>query len=397
MEKNKRKDKLSSILILLATAVLTGASSYFYGNTLYEIIRIVLLVILMAGMTVFAIEISKIHKLFRFDNEENFWRFLIIYLIFLVGSVLFPLLPASGWPFLAVFVGLLLFSNQIIAVCSGSTLLMITVLLGKIYTIESFLVYFVAGLTAVFLFSCINESFKVGIPLCMSILIQFVCLCIQEVLMVNETLHIEMFLIPFANILVCLILMLIILKIFSFAIIYRNQDLYMDINDPECPLLVELKNYSKDEYYHAVHTAYLCDRIAKKLDLDDNAAKAAGYYHKISLLKGDNNWENTSMVLEEYNFPEKVREILKEYLDEKERIVSKETVILLFSDTVISSIHYLFSKDKTAQLDYEKLIQAVFKKKEESGLIKYSQITLQELEEMKKILTEEKLYYDFLR
>ena len=274
---------------------------------------------------------------------------------------------------------------------------MITVLLGKSYTIESFLIYFVAGITAVFLFSCINENFKVGIPLCMSILVQFVCLCIQEVLMVNETLHMEMFLIPFANILVCLILMLIILKIFSFVIIYRNQDRYMDINDPECPLLVELKNYSKDEYYHAIHTAYLCDRIAKKLNLDDNAAKAAGYYHKISLLKGDNNWENTSMVLEEYNFPEKVHEILKEYLDEKERIVSKETVILLFSDTVISSIHYLFSKDKTAQLDYEKLIQAVFKKKEESGMIKYSHITLRELEEMKKTLTEEKLYYDFLR
>ncbi len=397
MEKNRRKDKLSDILILIVTAALTGASSYFYGNTLYETIRIVLLVILMAGMTVFAIEISKIHKLLMFDNEENFWRFLIVYLIFLVGSVLFPLLPAAGWPFLAAFVGLLLFSNQIIAICSGSTLLIITVLLGKTYTIESFLVYFVAGLTAVFLFSCINETFKVGIPLCMSILVQFLCLCIQEVLMVNETLHIEMFLIPFANILVCLILMLIILKIFSFVIIYRNQDRYMDINDPECPLLVELKNYSKDEYYHAVHTAYLCDRIAKKLNLDDNAAKAAGYYHKISLLKGDNNWENTCMVLEEYNFPEKVHEILKEYLNEKERIVSKETVILLFSDTVISSIHYLFSKDKTAQLDYEKLIQAVFKKKEESGMIKYSHITLRELEEMKKILTEEKLYYDFLR
>lgn len=397
MEKNRRKDKLSDILILMVTATLTGASSYFYGNTLYETIRIVLLVVLMAGMTVFAIEISKIHKLLMFDNEENFWRFLIVYLIFLVGSVLFPLLPAAGWPFLAAFVGLLLFSNQIIAICSGSTLLMITVLLGKTYTIESFLVYFVAGLTAVFLFSCINETFKVGIPLCMSILVQFLCLCIQEVLMVNETLHIEMFLIPFANILVCLILMLIILKIFSFVIIYRNQDRYMDINDPECPLLVELKNYSKDEYYHAVHTAYLCDRIAKKLNLDDNAAKAAGYYHKISLLEGDNNWENTCMVLEEYNFPEKVHEILKEYLNEKERIVSKETVILLFSDTVISSIHYLFSKDKTAQLDYEKLIQAVFKKKEESGMIKYSHITLRELEEMKKILTEEKLYYDFLR
>ena len=171
----------------------------------------------------------------------------------------------------------------------------------------------------------------------------------------------------------------------------------MDINDPECPLLVELKEFSKDEYYHAIHTAYLCDRIAKRLHLNDEAAKAAGYYHKIGLLKGQNSWENVQTVMEEFQFPEAVPAILKEYLDKNERIISKETVVLLFSDTVISSIHYLFSKDASAQLDYEKLIQAVFKKKEESGLIKYSNISMGELEEMKKILTEEKLYYDFLR
>ncbi len=397
MEKNKYRDRLLEALMLAVTSLLAGGCSYLYGNTLYETVRIVLLVILMTGITVFAIELSRIQKSFLFDNEDNLWRFMLIYILFLAGSAAFPMLPSGGWPFLAAFAGLLLFSNQLIGICSGSTLLLMTILLGKTYTMEDFLIYFVGGVASVMFFSGINESFKVGLPLLLSLVIQFLCLCIHEVLMVNETLHIEMFLIPFANILICLFLLLIILKVFSFVIIYRNQDRYMDINDPECPLLVELKNYSRDEYYHAVHTAYLCDRIARRLMLDEDAAKASGYYHKIGLLKGQNSWENTRLVLEEYHFPEKVHEILREYLDEGERISSKETVVLLISDTVISSIHYLFSKDKTAQLDYEKLIQAVFKKKEEDGLIRYSQISLGELEEMKKILTEEKLYYDFLR
>ena len=171
----------------------------------------------------------------------------------------------------------------------------------------------------------------------------------------------------------------------------------MDINDPESPLLVKLKEHSKEEYYHAIHTAYLCDRIAKKLDLDDAVAKAGGYYHKIGVLKGESNWENARLVLEEYQYPENVNRILKEYLDNNERIILKETVVLLIADTVISSITYLFQKDSKAQLDYDKLIQAVFKKKAESGLCNYSMISLGELEEMKKILSEEKLYYDFLR
>ena len=142
---------------------------------------------------------------------------------------------------------------------------------------------------------------------------------------------------------------------------------------------------------------YLCDRIAKKLGLDDAAAKAGGYYHKIGIIKGENSFENVKLILEDYRIPDKVMEILKEYLNKEENIVSKETAILLISDTVISSISYLFSKDANASLDYEKLIQAVFKKKLESGILKHNELSLGEVEKIKKILTEEKLYYDFLR
>lgn len=397
MEKSKYKDGLKEVILFLVTTAVAVLGSYLYKNTIYEAARIVILIMMMAGLLLFVIKQSKIEESFLFDNKENFGRFTLLYVAFLVGSVIFPLLPASGWPYLAAFVGLTLFSDRLIGICSGSLLLLLTVLLGKNYNIEEFVIYFCCGIVGAMLFATVNEQFKVGIPLLISLLMQFLSLCLKEVLMVNEKLHVEMFLIPAVNVLVCLILLLIILKFFSFSIIYRNKDRYMDINDPECSLLVELKNYSKEEYYHAIHTAYLCDRIAKRLGVDADAARAGGYYHKIGLLKGQNTWENAKQVLTEADFPEQVHVILKEYLDKDERIYSKETVILLISDTVISSISYLFSKDPTAQLDYEKLVQAVFKKNEENGLIKYSRISLGELEEMKKILAEEKLYYDFLR
>ena len=102
-------------------------------------------------------------------------------------------------------------------------------------------------------------------------------------------------------------------------------------------------------------------------------------------------------MLEDYEIPDKVMVILEEYLNKDEDIVSKETAILLISDTIISSISYLFSKDANVSLDYEKLIQAVFKKKMDSGILNHNNLSLRELEEIKKILMEEKLYYDFLR
>ena len=397
MKENNILFRVQETVILLFTEIVAGVAAWLYGKDIYETVRIVLLIIIASGSIFFVIEISKTRQLLLYDNEENFHRFTWFYLFFLVASVALPLLPEGGWPYLVIFICLMLFSNQLIGMCAGSTLLLITIMLSGSEHTDIFVIYFLCGIVGGVLFSYLNESFKVGLPLLISLLMQFLGLCIHEILMVNDSLHIQMFIIPVGNILICLILLLIILRYFSFSVIYKTRDLYMDINDPECPLLVKLKEYSKEEYYHAIHTAYLCDRIAKKLGFDDAAAKAGGYHHKIGILKGENNWENTRQILEEYQYPETVNDILKEYLDKDERIVLKETVVLLMADTVISSISYLFSKDSAAKIDYEKLIHAIFKKKTEGGLLNSSNISIGELEEMKKILTEEKLYYDFLR
>ncbi len=390
--------RIQEAFLFLITGAGTGAAAFLYGRTLIETAGIVILALMGAGGLLFAMEQSAEADSFLFDNKEHLWRFLVIYLICLAGSMLFPMLPAGGWPYLAVFVGLMLFSNQMIGVFSGAVLLMISCLLST--TADSyvqFFVYFTGGLVGIIVFSYINVSFKVGIPLLVSLMVQMVCLSIQEVLYVNEKLMASMFLIPAVNLLVCLILLLVFLKYFSVSIIYKNRDRYMDINDPECPLLVELKNKSKEEYYHAIHTAYLCDRIAKRLNLDDAVAKACGYYHRIGTIKGENSWENVQGILEENHFPQRVKKVLKEYIDKTEIMVSKETIILLFSDTIITSVNYLFSKDPKIQLDYPKMIEGIFKKRLESGMIDYSDLTFGELQEMKNILVEEKLYYDFLR
>lgn len=390
--------RIQEALLFLLTGAGTGAAAFLYGRTLIEASGIVILALMGACGLLFSVEQSVQSDGFLFDNKEHLWRFTVIYLICLAGSILFPMLPAGGWPYLAVFIGLMLFSNQMIGIFSGAVLLMISCLLcSGTDSYIRFFVYFTGGLIGIIVFSYVNVSFKVGLPLLISLMVQTVCLSIQEVLYVNEKLKAAMFLIPVVNLLVCLILLLVLLKYFSFSIIYKNRDRYMDINDPECPLLVELKNTSKEEYYHAIHTAYLCDRIAKRLKLDDAVVKACGYYHRIGTVRGENSWENVQAILEENNFPQRVRDILREYIDKTEIMVSKETIVLLFSDTVIASVNYLFSKDPKIQLDYFKIIEGIFKKRMESGMIDYSDLTFGELQEMKNILVEEKLYYDFLR
>lgn len=397
MEVNRETDRLQEAGIFFLSVLISGVAAFLYGYSEKEIIKIVIMACVSTGCVVFAIEESRIFNTFLFDNSENMWRFTILYFFFLTGSVVFPMFPSGGWPYVAIFTGLMLFSGQLVAVCAGCNLLFISMLLTPASSTDLFLIYFISGIAGILLFSGLDENFKVWLPIMIALMIQFVCFCLHEVLMVNDVFRPEMFLVPGVNILINLILLLILLKFFSFSIIYRTRDTYMDINDPECPLLVKLKEFSKEEYFHAIHTAYLCDRIAKRLGLDDAAAKAGGYYHKIGILKGENSFENVKLILQDYQIPDKVMIILKEYLIKEENIVSKETAILLISDTIISSISYLFSKDANASLDYEKLIQAVFKKKLESGILNHNALSLGEVEEIKKILMEEKLYYDFLR
>ena len=71
--------------------------------------------------------------------------------------------------------------------------------------------------------------------------------------------------------------------------------------------------------------------------------------------------------------------------------------MVLFADCIVSSILYLFEKDPKAELDYEQLIDTVFKKKFETDELWENELSLAQLRKMKKIFIQEKLYYDFLR
>ncbi len=399
VEKN-RTSRVKRILIFSMMFLLSGGIA-FGGSILYQpgaetVMRNTIMVLAGTGIVIYAYLLSEAMGLFLYRNEGKYGKFSFVYLVSLAAAVFFPVLPATGWPFLVLFVLLGVFSNSVTGVAAGSVCLLLAVnFSGGDMTV--FWLYFISGLTGILVFSNLNDDFLVGMPVVISLLVLLLCLTANRILFSREPLKAEQFTIPLLNLLVCCVLLLIILKAFSSSVIHKDQEKYMEINDPECPLLVQLKNLSKEEYYHAIHTAYLGDRIAKRLQLDDAAVKACGYYHRIGKLKGENTWENVSAICEEYHFPAKTKKILKEYVDGTEKVVSRETIIVLFADCIVSSILYLFEKDPMAQLDYRQLIDTVFKKKLETDELWGNEISLAQLWEMKKIFVEEKLYYDFLR
>ncbi|MGN1147135.1 MAG: hypothetical protein ACI4TB_01850 [Lachnospiraceae bacterium] len=380
---------IMTILSVSGISFLKGmAAAVMISNTVMSGIGIFAVLLLMAQ--------AKEKGLYDYDNGEHYVRFFIVYLLFLILAISCVYLPAAGWPFLVVFVGLSLFSNTVIGMSAGALLLTITTLLSG-SGLEVFVLYFVCGIVGASLFRGLNDAYKIGIPVFVSILFLLTGETAGVVLYADETLKLELFLIPAMNVIISLILLLIILKVFSAVVIYRYRDRYLELNDTECALMKELKVKSKEAYYQAVHTAYFCERIAGKLSLDVDAAKAGGYYHGIGILCKENSWEQIEEKIAEYAFPPAASMVLKEYLDKNTPIRQKETAVLLLSDAIVSSFLFLFSRSKSDSLDYNQIIETVFKKKMETGVLQECKISMDELTRMKRIFKEEKLYYDFLR
>lgn len=190
---------------------------------------------------------------------------------------------------------------------------------------------------------------------------------------------------------------LILLKLTGKYCIYRDEDFYKQINNPEHKLLAQLKKNNKEVYMNAVHTAYLSEKISRKIKIDTALAKAGGYYHKIGVLEGTDTIENTLKVGRDNKFPKPLMKLLEEYGDKKCGRLSKEAAVVQLSDAVVSYISHMFLENNDAVPDYEKIIDTMISKKMHRRDWRGCELTVDELCKIREGLVEVKLYYDFLR
>lgn len=390
------KTKVIHIVLLLMTLLFVAISSAFYTHSAIHIIRNSVIAVISVGTVIFLLLQANIKHSFADDNEMHPLRFGICFILALLLGVLVPLLPVSAWPYVTVFITLTLFSNTLIGIVSASFVLMISVLLSSTADVNTFCLYFISGVVCSILFEKLDSSFKIGYPFFLSIMIMILCEIANVILFTNETLHMELFIIPLVNVIVSSILILIILKLYGNFVIFKYREKYLNINDTEFPLLVELKEKQPDAYFHAIHVAYLSDKIVGKLQLNSQYVKTMAYYQKIGILLGEANMENTLKVMEEYEFPPDIYEYLSDVIENSLCPRTKEAYAVLMAEMIISSMEFLYAKNPQKEIVYEQVILALFKKKIESTFPQKCGLTYSEAELTKNVLLEEKLYYDFL-
>lgn len=392
MEENKLhitwRKLLPEFLSMLLTAAGIWGICFFNQKAADAILSNMVLGIAGTAIAGYCLRQAYLEGELEYDNEKHYFRFWACYLLGLTGAFVCAYLPVRGWPFMPFFVLLALFSNLYTGVIASAVLLMIPTLLAGAAASAYFL-YFLSGVFAITLFRHLEEDFKIGVRLILSLLCLFLCETAGVILLENQRPDFEAFVIPGINMIISGILLIGILKFFSAATIYKNHEKYLDLNDTENPLLAEYRNASRENYMHSIHTAYFCERIANKLSLNGETLKCVGYYHRLC---GEN-----PKVLEEQSFPAEASGILREYLDKKADVKGKETAVLICSDACVNTIQQLVAKSNGKKLDYDYIIDRLFQHFAEDGTFDKCEITVREIEMMREIFKKEKLYYDFLR
>lgn len=398
--KDRKRSILSqtafSVMILLMGLLWTALSGSLHQVRTFVLYRNLLLSVLMSFLIVFSYCTAE-RKMALFPwNQGCMGRFSVIVclsVVFLAGMGEVPYLAA---PLSAAAIILTVFSGGFCGLVTYGALVLQYCIINSL-DVAQVIVLLVTGLLGALMFMSLDRHFRYGGILFAYLVGDFVSYSLFFVMTQDGQALGDALLYTGIRLFAAFVGLLTVLKLLGVFCIYRDDKKFALINDPEYPLLTELKGISREAYFHAIHTAYLSEKISRRIGINPTLAKAGGYYHKIGLIQGRDSIQNTILVGTAHKFPVPLIRLLKEYGIKNMPGMSKEAAVVQLSDAVVSSVSYLFTKDRNAVLDYDKIVDVIIKKKMDSGDFEHCALTMEELCQIKKGFAEEKLYYDFLR
>lgn len=394
-----RHKKAVLIFMIFLSVILTAGALLGMGLFLkldqYQLLRNTVIGVMSILLTVFLWLQGGITNHLSFDNAEHPVRFFLLYDIGLVLATIFSRLPETVWVFLFFFIFLSLLSNPFTGLSAAGTLLICTMFLSSTLSFPVFLTYFVSGMIGIVLFQYIDEHLKFGIPVFLSLLMQLICIFANQVLFQSKSLTLESCILPLVNILINCLLLFLFLQTFTYKVVLPKKNIYQIINDPEYQLMTHIRESSRKDFFHSVHTAYLTERICSELSLDVPAAKTAAYYYKTEpLLK---EFGSLTVIMKAHHFPDYAVRIIQQLRKVNNDPLEKESTVVMFCDNMITTLEYLADQNKELGSQYETIVNTVLDKRIEKGVLNHSKISIMEMNSLRKKILEEKLYYDFIR
>lgn len=164
-----------------------------------------------------------------------------------------------------------------------------------------------------------------------------------------------------------------------------SYELLMDSNND---LLIQLKEYSGELYDHAHRVGDISSRAAKVISADESLAYAGGLYHEIGKIRLGNYIEQGLLIADEYQFPEKLKTIVKQHNIKYDKPTSVEAAIVMLTDHALATINYL---DNQGEHKYpiDKIIANIFQMRMEKGTFDESGLSIKDFKVLREFYVEE--------
>lgn len=162
-----------------------------------------------------------------------------------------------------------------------------------------------------------------------------------------------------------------------FVISRRKQaEEELDLN----PIVMNrLRAFSQNLYEHSMYIGQLSKEAAKVAGADETVAYAGGCYHEVGRMEGNDYIQSGEKFLKQYGVSEKVIAVVKEHNIHKGIPTSKEAAIVMLSDSIVSTMIYLKEKQPKIQVPLEEMVQSIFQRRLENGLLAQSGLEQKEL------------------
>ncbi len=164
----------------------------------------------------------------------------------------------------------------------------------------------------------------------------------------------------------------------------KIEENYARFITSDAPLMKRLNDEKPNTYRHSLLIGILSEKAAKKIGANETLAKAGGFYHEIGKLeKGDYIEEGVQLAMLQ-ELPTPLVNIIKQQNGKIEKPDSKESAIVLLSDSIITTIKYFEKQPNELRRSNDKIIDNIFKVRLEQGILEKVPLTLNEFHTLKE-------------
>lgn len=145
-------------------------------------------------------------------------------------------------------------------------------------------------------------------------------------------------------------------------------------------IMKQLQAFSENLYEHSMYIGQISKKAAKLIGAEETIAYAGGCYHEVGRIEGKDYIQAGEKMLKGYGISAQVIDVVKEHNIHKGIPASKEAAIVMLSDSIVSTMIYLKEKQPEAQISVEEIVQSIFKRRLEKGLLAQSGLGEKELD-----------------